>query len=273
MNQRRAKEYKHYLETNVTPKTKPSDRLSPSSVRSYLKAMESVTDGLVQDGYIFRGQTIYDIDEPILVSEIYQSIMNHKSCLSDSNFRSNRTISSAIKHYLDMLLNRTTVDEMIEMRQTRGDEILSDAYDELIEKLGHVIHQVGTASGERKLTLVRKRLTIVKSIAFKRANGKCDHCGKPTFLTESGNLYFECHHVDPLADGGDDDIYNVVSLCPNCHRLVHYGSRPLRKDANKQLLNRIEIYLADSSIQNSNLCEIDKFQSLKEKATSQFYLL
>lgn len=272
MNEQRVKAYKHYLETCVTPKTKPGDHLSASSVRSYLNAMDSITDGLIRDGYIFRGQTIYDIDEPVLVSEIYKSIMNHKSCLSDLNFRGNRTISSAIKHYLDMLLNRATVDEMIEMKQTRNDEILNDAYDELIDKLGQVIHQVDAALGERKLTLVRKRLTIVKSIAFRRADGKCDHCGKPTFLTESGNLYFECHHIDPLSDGGDDDIFNVVSLCPNCHRMVHYGTKTLRRDANKQLINQIERYLEDSAIHNSDLQELAKFQSLKQKAASQYYL-
>lgn len=272
MNAQRVREYKHYLETSVTPKTKPGNHLSPSSVRSYLNAMDSITDGLIQDGYLFRGQTIYDIDDPVLVNELYKSIMTHRSCLSDLNFRGHRTISSAVKLYLDMLLNRTTVDEMIEMKQTRNDEILNDAYDELIDKLGQIIHQVDAASGERKLTLVRKRLTIVKNIAFKRADGKCDYCGKPTFLTESGNLYFECHHVDPLSDGGDDDIFNVVSLCPNCHRLVHYGSKPLRKDANKQLLDRIEQYLADSAIRNSDLNELAKFNALKEKALSQHFI-
>ena len=75
MNSQRAKAYKHYLENCVTPKTKPGDHLSQSSVRSYLNAMDSITDGLIRDGYIFRGQTIYDIDEPVLVSEIYQSLI------------------------------------------------------------------------------------------------------------------------------------------------------------------------------------------------------
>ena len=171
-----------------------------------------------------------------------------------------------------MLLNKASVDEIIEMKQTRNDEILNDAYDELINKLGEVIHQVDTASGERKLTLVRKRLTIVKSIAFRRADGKCDHCGKPTFLTESGNLYFECHHVDQSSDGGDDDIFNVVSLCPNCHRMMHYGTKTLRRDANKQLISQIERYLEDTMILNSDLQELAKFQNLKQKAASQYYL-
>ena len=269
MSEKLAQAYQYYLETQVA-----RGHLKGSSVDSYLKRMAKIKDGLVQDGFISRDQTIYDINDPLIISDIYWSIMNHKSCLSDSNFRGNRMISSAIKHYLDMLLgSHATIDEIIEMKQTRNDNIINNTYDELVDKLGQIVRQVDVASGERKLTLVRKRLTIVKSIAFKRADGKCDCCGKPTFPTESGNLYFECHHVDPLSDGGDDDIFNVVSLCPNCHRLVHYGSESLRKDANKYLLDRIEQYLANSAIQNSDLNEIGKFQLLKDKAQSQNYLL
>ena len=26
-----------------------------------------------------------------------------------------------------------------------------------------------------------------------------------------------------LSDGGSDTVTNVVALCPNCHREIHYG--------------------------------------------------
>ncbi|MDY7081344.1 MAG: HNH endonuclease [Halobacteria archaeon] len=33
----------------------------------------------------------------------------------------------------------------------------------------------------------------------------------------------EVHHLHRHSDGGVDHPDNVIALCPNCHRRVHYG--------------------------------------------------
>lgn len=51
-----------------------------------------------------------------------------------------------------------------------------------------------------------------------------------TFDTKTGNKYLEAHHLIPMKAQKDFfpknlDIYdNIIPLCPNCHRAVHYGS-------------------------------------------------
>ena len=43
------------------------------------------------------------------------------------------------------------------------------------------------------------------------------------FITATGQLFLEVHHVKSLADKGSDRIENAVAICPNCHRAFHHS--------------------------------------------------
>lgn len=77
------------------------------------------------------------------------------------------------------------------------------------------VEVVGTAT---------KRDRAVRLRVLERAEGHCEHCGEPGFTLPDGRLYVETHHVELLANGGADRVWNVVALCPSHHREVHYGS-------------------------------------------------
>jgi 5-methylcytosine-specific restriction enzyme A len=63
---------------------------------------------------------------------------------------------------------------------------------------------------------------VVAEYAKRNANGLCQLCGLPApFTGHDGQPYLEVHHIVPLAEGGKDEIGNVVALCPNCHRKMH----------------------------------------------------
>jgi len=50
-------------------------------------------------------------------------------------------------------------------------------------------------------------------------DNECEVCGfdfKPTLVV---------HHKIPISEGGSNDIDNLSSLCPTCHKLVHYIMR------------------------------------------------
>lgn len=69
---------------------------------------------------------------------------------------------------------------------------------------------------------VIQRSSIVATIVKERAAGVCQLCNKPApFYNRSGEAYLECHHVEWVARGGADEVYNAVALCPNCHRKMH----------------------------------------------------
>ena len=59
---------------------------------------------------------------------------------------------------------------------------------------------------------------------LQQAKGRCELCRKPApFERPDGRPFLEVHHVTRLAEGGEDVPGNTVALCPNCHRMAHYG--------------------------------------------------
>jgi predicted HNH restriction endonuclease len=75
------------------------------------------------------------------------------------------------------------------------------------------------------ITSAYLRNPYVVVFALRRANGICEKCRKkaPFRRASTGEPYLEVHHIKPLSEGGADDTRNVLALCPNCHRQLHYG--------------------------------------------------
>lgn len=65
---------------------------------------------------------------------------------------------------------------------------------------------------------------IIASV-LDRAKGHCELCqAKAPFLKKSdGTPYLEIHHNKSLCDGGSTSVENIIALCPNCHRKIHFG--------------------------------------------------
>ena len=66
--------------------------------------------------------------------------------------------------------------------------------------------------------------------AIKRAGYKCEvDSNHDSFISNvSKKNYLEAHHLIPMGaqerfDNSLDVLPNIVSLCPNCHRLIHHG--------------------------------------------------
>jgi 5-methylcytosine-specific restriction protein A len=77
---------------------------------------------------------------------------------------------------------------------------------------------------------VYRRNHNVVEIALTLSEFKCEiDKNHSSFLTKNGSLYVEGHHLVPLSAQGNfsnslDVVGNIVILCPNCHRQLHYGS-------------------------------------------------
>ncbi len=76
----------------------------------------------------------------------------------------------------------------------------------------------------------QQRSNIVKLQALNIANHKCENnCNHTLFLKKNGcETYTEAHHLIPLRFQKEylyslDIPANIVSLCPSCHRQLHYG--------------------------------------------------
>lgn len=90
-------------------------------------------------------------------------------------------------------------------------------------------------------------------------HNECQICGF-TFAKKNGELYSESHHIIPLGRKGSDDIKNIIILCPNCHKQLHYANvRYGRKYKNKMLvkINNIKKYVIYHPIHFQALQESD----------------
>lgn len=91
--------------------------------------------------------------------------------------------------------------------------------------------------------------SVLKKKALERANYKCeleDFCGCSThYFTnkKNGKNYVELHHLIPREFSNDfeksiEQIENYVSLCPRCHRFIHFAVDRERLMALNYLYNR-----------------------------------
>lgn len=79
----------------------------------------------------------------------------------------------------------------------------------------------------KRLLFERNPEKAKKSIIL--ADYKCElNESHVTFLTKNGKPYMEAHHLIPLSaqtyfTNSLDVDANIICLCPNCHRKLHYG--------------------------------------------------
>lgn len=85
----------------------------------------------------------------------------------------------------------------------------------------------------------------VKQRALIAANYVCEiDISHETFLKKNGILYYEGHHLVPLHASEMFDVSldveaNIISLCPLCHRELHYGvniAEKIQKLYNERIL-------------------------------------
>lgn len=91
------------------------------------------------------------------------------------------------------------------------------------------------------------RSEVVKEFALQVADGICMGCESPAPFEDShGEPYLEVHHLHNRSDGGPDDPENVIAICPNCHRRVHYGRDG--KSFNRDLMDKAEELYKDIDV-------------------------
>lgn len=148
-------------------------------------------------------------------------------------------VCRGIFHYRDIVRDETGSKAFVLAKATSAKLLSSSAY--VSNVLNAAVWSSTLDSRQARLNRLEAapkypRKIVVTSTAFERnpdviaevlfrAAGMCESCGSaaPFLRLSDGTPYLEVHHVQPLAKGGADTVANAIALCPNCHRMKHYG--------------------------------------------------
>jgi 5-methylcytosine-specific restriction protein A len=115
----------------------------------------------------------------------------------------------------------------------------------------------------------------VAGIALANADYKCEiDSSHQTFTAHAGKKpYLEAHHLIPFSNQrffnvSLDVMANVVALCPNCHRLLHHGTKKEKSKHIRTLLAKRADRLEEKelSISNAELLTFYSGELLEEDA-------
>ena len=101
---------------------------------------------------------------------------------------------------------------------------------------------------------------------YKYENWKnpCAHCG----WNKSETII---HHIVPRCLGGGDNIDNLITVCPNCHLMIHRGKISIDFDTKKtHELTKDEII----SLENDNIkTKADFLEAFNNDKTDEYYFI
>jgi predicted restriction endonuclease len=134
----------------------------------------------------------------------------------DTEYIDNFAISSP-KDSLVKIIGKDIQKPKVKGRtQTESDE--SDDYEFLKDISEKVIPEK-----KKALISVFKRNKKISNKLKKLYKGECQICGF-TFDKKGGKKYSEAHHIIPLGEQGSEKVTNMIIVCANCHRQLHYAN-------------------------------------------------
>lgn len=85
-------------------------------------------------------------------------------------------------------------------------------------KIEYIIKlEVTKLINKRKQKIRGQQISIKKKLLRKQNKPHCEYCGN------DNKKILQIHHIKPVYLGGDNDVKNLIILCPNCHKSAHAG--------------------------------------------------
>jgi len=138
------------------------------------------------------------------------------------------------------------------------EEILKES-DERVPKLDTVV------TNTKYRTDYKLKCEVLRNCGF-----RCEIDDKHfSFLNNEGVMYVEGHHLVPMSfqkSFGDINIDcrdNIICLCPNCHKMIHYGGDLVKEELLEKLFMKVKdrSFFVDNAI---NVDRLKKFYNLEK---------
>lgn len=228
---------------------------------------------------ILRNLDVFIIDDStITINQNYQIstdsfISSHQAqflatgLTIDENYKDFLYTSQGFNLSLIGAQNNPLVDSIIEIKEDNEYIInvnkTDDLSNEFIESLKDS-HSLQPEYAEHAISKPKRDARLGKAKII-TSNYLCDYDNAHlTFIAKSTNKnYVEAHHLIPMqyqkiyweqANKNIDCIQNIVSLCPTCHRMLHYGIMTEKEEMLKDLYAKMRSILHSIGI---NITEDD----------------
>lgn len=193
--------------------------------------------------YCIESDTLYDLRSLPLPDRFIIRIAEHNPQM----FRKQRfykgtypELDEKIIKYLEEYLSASNTDEDFIEQENIQNAVLSN------EKIEDAKGREPEYNLGAKGKTVKKRPELAKQVLH-NSGYKCAVCADhKTFHTKDGVQYMEGHHLIPCTPSNAkefwdrfganiDCIENIVCICPNCHRRIHFGSDADKREVIEKL--------------------------------------
>lgn len=219
--------------------------LTVSSANHYTQALRTVSRYL-REARLITGD-IYSIDK-LLELKCLRDALKKIPAFVEQDEIGNRMYTAGLNRYI----------EFAELNQGRGASSLHvniDLLDAVVEK----------QAKKPKVSFGWNRDRVIVEQVLKADEYKCeiDSSHKTFVARKNDEPYLEGHHLIPISRQDEFekslDVYaNIIGLCPNCHRQLHFGKKSEVKDILKGLYDLRAERLVKSGIDVSK----DEFLAL-----------
>ncbi|WP_421281466.1 HNH endonuclease [Aeromonas taiwanensis] len=156
--------------------------------------------------------------------------------------------------FWDGLNQASQVSGLMSVLAAQDNEDLSYQQNIMSSQAGVPVEQVRT---------VYTRDPLIAKAAIEQSNFTCEvEPLHQTFLSPvTGRNFMEAHHLIPMSEQTAfqfslDQLGNIVSLCPCCHRAIHLGDSSVRRQLLSILFNKRESVLQQMGVNFERLCEL-----------------
>lgn len=176
------------------------------------------------------GNKMLFIKDIIVAQNVKHFLMSHRSYAMGRTVSANDYKVIVLDRYIDFLLNlyRHETTTIRSHGRTISDDKLQKAVEGIMQEV---------------VFFRRQRNKTIRNQCAARDNYTCQICGFnfEKFYGERGKNFIEVHHLKPLASYDkehDVRLEDLVSLCSNCHSMIHVGGELLTP---KELIDDIKI--------------------------------
>lgn len=163
------------------------------------------------------------IDSPIIFDEENKFKLGNDNYLINGFQRATMPLEESLFYkVINLINNKNGYEEIIDIKNL-GNSISG------IEFLNEIYKNTNIEQKERIVKVI-ERGEIANKVK-KLINYKCQLCealghNPYSFKKKNGEYYAETHHIIPVSDSKNSklSIDNLICLCPNHHREVHYGN-------------------------------------------------